>query len=136
MGHRDLLAWYAIRGMYSDVLALAVTMVLDHEDFTGVRITRMILTSTLFDSSNHIGIELAVAEETWAKHKDAEKTAFDEAEKRRLEEDDEDEADDDKADVVAEQTKDSDDEKPQDIKVSADEKPNSSKYDSSLCEEG
>uniref|UniRef100_A0A0D3H381 Uncharacterized protein n=1 Tax=Oryza barthii TaxID=65489 RepID=A0A0D3H381_9ORYZ len=26
MGHRDLLAWYAIRGMYSDVLALAVTM--------------------------------------------------------------------------------------------------------------
>uniref|UniRef100_A0A0D3H382 Pentatricopeptide repeat-containing protein n=1 Tax=Oryza barthii TaxID=65489 RepID=A0A0D3H382_9ORYZ len=76
------------------------------------------------------------AEETWAKHKDAEKTAFDEAEKRRLEEDDEDEADDDKADVVAEQTKDSDDEKPQDIKVSADEKPNSSKYDSSLCEEG
>jgi hypothetical protein len=38
MGHRDLLAWYAIRGMYSDVLALAVTMVLDHEDFTGVRV--------------------------------------------------------------------------------------------------
>uniref|UniRef100_A0A0E0KL42 Calreticulin n=1 Tax=Oryza punctata TaxID=4537 RepID=A0A0E0KL42_ORYPU len=121
-----------------------------------------------FDSLNHIGIELwqvksgtlfdnilitddpeyakKFAEETWAKHKDAEKTAFDEAEKKRLEEesanskiddsdddasDDEDEADDDKADVVAEQTKDSGDVKPQDIKVSADEKPKSSKDDSS-----
>uniref|UniRef100_A0A0E0AYY7 Calreticulin n=1 Tax=Oryza glumipatula TaxID=40148 RepID=A0A0E0AYY7_9ORYZ len=150
MGHRDLLAWYAIRGMYSDVLALAVTMVLDHEDFTGVRVK----SGTLFDNiliTDDPEYAKKFAEETWAKHKDAEKTAFDEAEKRRLEEesanskiddsndddsDDEDEADDDKADVVAEQTKDSDDEKPQDIKVSADEKPNSSKYDSSLCEEG
>ncbi|EAZ43662.1 hypothetical protein OsJ_28288 [Oryza sativa Japonica Group] len=135
MGHRDLLAWYAIRGMYSDVLALAVTMVLDHEDFTGVRVK----SGTLFDNiliTDDPEYAKKFAEETWAKHKDAEKTAFDEAEKRRLEEDDEDEADDDKADVVAEQTKDSDDDKPQDIKVSADEKPNSSKYDSSLCEEG
>ncbi|XP_052145965.1 calreticulin-like [Oryza glaberrima] len=123
-----------------------------------------------FDSLNHIGIELwqvksgtlfdnilitddpeyakKFAEETWAKHKDAEKAAFDEAEKKRLEEesanskiddsdddasDDEDEADDDKADVVAEQTKDKGDEKPQDIKVSADEKPKSSKDDSSAA---
>ena len=123
-----------------------------------------------FDSLNHIGIELwqvksgtlfdnilitddpeyakKFAEETWAKHKDAEKAAFDEAEKKRLEEesanskiddsdddasDDEDEADDDKADDVAEQTKDKGDEKPQDIKVSADEKPKSSKDDSSAA---
>uniref|UniRef100_A0A0E0EP25 Calreticulin n=1 Tax=Oryza meridionalis TaxID=40149 RepID=A0A0E0EP25_9ORYZ len=107
---------YTARGCYVEYI-----------DFELCQITRMILTSTLFDSSNHIGIELwqvksgtlfdnilitddpeyakKFAEETWAKHKDAEKTAFDEAEKRRLEEDDEDEADDDKADVVAEQTK-------------------------------
>ncbi|XP_015690140.2 calreticulin-like [Oryza brachyantha] len=120
-----------------------------------------------FDSLNHIGIELwqvksgtlfdnilitddpeyakKFAEETWAKHKDAEKAAFDEAEKKRLEEesanskiddddgnasDDEDDADNDKAELIAEQNKDSSDEKPQDIKVSADEKPESSKGDS------
>ncbi|GJM97152.1 hypothetical protein PR202_ga14057 [Eleusine coracana subsp. coracana] len=85
-----------------------------------------------FDSLKHIGIELwqvksgtlfdnmlitddpeyakKFAEETWGKHKDAEKAAFDEAEKKRLEEEsanteednddadeEEDEADDDKA---------------------------------------
>ncbi|KAF0912322.1 hypothetical protein E2562_014000 [Oryza meyeriana var. granulata] len=121
-----------------------------------------------FDSLNHIGIELwqvksgtlfdnilitddpeyakKFAEETWAKHKDAEKAAFDEAEKKRLEEEsanskiddddddaneDEDDADDDKIDAVADQNKGSGDEKPQNIKVRADAKPESSKGDSS-----
>uniref|UniRef100_A0A0A9CR74 Calreticulin n=1 Tax=Arundo donax TaxID=35708 RepID=A0A0A9CR74_ARUDO len=113
-----------------------------------------------FDSFKHIGIELwqvksgtlfdnilitddpeyakKFAEETWGKHKDAEKAAFDEAEKKRLEEEsantkddenDEEEADadDDKADAVAEEAKDSADAKQEDGKAAADEKPEDSK---------
>ncbi|CAN6308627.1 unnamed protein product [Urochloa humidicola] len=94
-----------------------------------------------FDSLKHIGIELwqvksgtlfdnilitddpeyakKFAEETWGKHKDAEKSAFDEAEKKRLEEEsasakddddvdeEEDDADDDTTDTATEEAKDS-----------------------------
>ncbi|KAL6638196.1 hypothetical protein ACP70R_025768 [Stipagrostis hirtigluma subsp. patula] len=113
-----------------------------------------------FDSLKHIGIELwqvksgtlfdnilitddpeyakKFAEETWGKQKDGEKAAFDEAEKKRLEEEsastkdddddeDEDDADDVKADATAEATKDSTDEKPEGSKVAADEKTEASK---------
>uniref|UniRef100_A0A804Q841 Calreticulin n=1 Tax=Zea mays TaxID=4577 RepID=A0A804Q841_MAIZE len=102
-----------------------------------------------FDSLKYIGIELwqvksgtlfdniiitddpalakTFAEETWGKHKEAEKAAFDEAEKKKEEEDaakggddedddledeeDDEKADEDKADSDAEDGKDSDDEK-------------------------
>ncbi|RLN40520.1 calreticulin-like [Panicum miliaceum] len=121
-----------------------------------------------FDSLKHIGIELwqvksgtlfdnilitddpdyakKFAEETWAKQKDAEKAAFDEAEKKRLEEEspstnddndadeDEDDAEDDKADTAAEEAKDSADSKSEDSKVAADEKPAESSKDASAEE--
>ncbi|XP_025795792.1 calreticulin-like isoform X1 [Panicum hallii] len=121
-----------------------------------------------FDSLKHIGIELwqvksgtlfdnilitddpeyakKFAEENWAKQKDAEKAAFDEAEKKRLEEEspstnddndadkDEDDVEDDKADTAAEETKDSADAKPEDGKVAADEKPAESSKDASAEE--
>ncbi|RCV40090.1 hypothetical protein SETIT_9G023700v2 [Setaria italica] len=121
-----------------------------------------------FDSLKHIGIELwqvksgtlfdnilitddpeyakKFAEETWGKHKDAEKAAFDEVEKKRLEEEsastkdeddadeDEDEADDDKADTAAEEAKDSADAKPEDGKVAADEKRTEDSKDASAEE--
>ncbi|KAG2618239.1 hypothetical protein PVAP13_3NG258256 [Panicum virgatum] len=101
-----------------------------------------------FDSLKYIGIELwqvksgtlfdniiitddpalakKFAEDTWAKHKEAEKAAFDEAEKKKEEEEaakageddddledeeDDEKADEDKADSDAEDGKDSDDEK-------------------------
>jgi calreticulin len=101
-----------------------------------------------FDSLKYIGIELwqvksgtlfdniiitddpalakKFAEETWGKHKEAEKAAFDEAEKKNEEEEaakagdedddledeeDDEKADEDKADSDAEDGKDSDDEK-------------------------
>nr|CAB3492589.1 unnamed protein product [Digitaria exilis] len=119
-----------------------------------------------FDSLKHIGIELwqvksgtlfdnilitddpeyakKFAEETWAKQKDSEKAAFDEAEKRRLEEesastkddeeaDDEDDADDDKADTPAE-AMDSADEKLAEGKVATDEKPAEGSKDASAEE--
>jgi len=109
-----------------------------------------------FDSLKHIGIELwqvksgtlfdnilitddpeyaeKFAEETWGKHKDAEKAAFDEAEKKKLDEEsasakddedvDTDEDEDDAEDAFsAENAKeDSDDEKVEEGKKSADEK--------------
>ncbi|KAG2534066.1 calreticulin-like [Panicum virgatum] len=121
-----------------------------------------------FDSLKHIGIELwqvksgtlfdnilitddpeyakKFAEETWAKQKDAEKAAFDEAEKKRLEEEsastndendadeDEDDTDDDNADTAAEEAKDSADEKSEDGKVAADEKPEEGSKDASAEE--
>ncbi|CAN6280702.1 unnamed protein product [Urochloa humidicola] len=102
-----------------------------------------------FDSLKHIGIELwqvksgtlfdnilitddpeyakKFAEETWGKHKDAEKAAFDEAEKKRLEEEsasaqDDDEADeeegdadDDTTDTTTEEAKDSADTNLEDV---------------------
>jgi len=120
-----------------------------------------------FDSLKHIGIELwqvksgtlfdnilitddpeyakKFAEETWAKLKDAEKAAFDEAEKKRLEEEsastnddndadeDEDDTDDEKADTAAE-AKDSVDAKSEDGKVAADEKPEEGSKDASAEE--
>ncbi|KAG2544730.1 calreticulin-like [Panicum virgatum] len=121
-----------------------------------------------FDSLKHIGIELwqvksgtlfdnilitddpeyakKFAEETWAKLKDAEKAAFDEAEKKRLEEEsastnddndadeDEDDTDDEKADTAAEEAKDSVDAKSEDGKVAADEKPEEGSKDASAEE--
>lgn len=114
-----------------------------------------------FDSLKHVGIELwqvksgtlfdnilitddpeyakKFAEETWGKHKDAEKAAFDEAEKKRLDEEstsakddedvDTDEDEDDAEDAFnAENAKeDSDDEKAEEGKLSADEKAEDSK---------
>ncbi|OEL33898.1 Calreticulin, partial [Dichanthelium oligosanthes] len=122
-----------------------------------------------FDSLKHIGIELwqvksgtlfdnilitddpeyakKFAEETWGKNKDAEKAAFDEAEKKRLEEEsastnkddddadeDEDDAEDDKADIDAEEAEDSADVQPEDGKVATDEKLAEDKKDASAEE--
>ncbi|WVZ61154.1 hypothetical protein U9M48_011070 [Paspalum notatum var. saurae] len=119
-----------------------------------------------FDNLEHIGIELwqvksgtlfdnilitddpeyakKFAEETWGKHKDAEKAAFDDVEKKRLEEEsastkddddvdeDEDDAADDKADNATEEAKNnSADAKPEDSKVAVDEKPAEDSKDAS-----
>ncbi|ONM52627.1 Calreticulin [Zea mays] len=85
---------------------------------------------TLFDNiiiTDDPALAKTFAEETWGKHKEAEKAAFDEAEKKKEEEDaakggddedddledeeDDEKADEDKADSDAEDGKDSDDEK-------------------------
>ncbi|CAL4945269.1 unnamed protein product [Urochloa decumbens] len=121
-----------------------------------------------FDSLKHIGIELwqvksgtlfdnilitddpeyakKFAEETWGKHKDAEKAAFDEAEKKKLEEEsasakddddadeEEDDADDDTADTAAEEATDAADGNLEDGKVTADEKPAEDSKDASAEE--